>query len=82
MLCIVITMNAQSIINSQPAAAASFDLFRLSKSKETVDVCSNTLRAYFKQGLPYYQRGKAVFVSKTELAAFIRQPQRKAQVAA
>jgi hypothetical protein len=49
-----------------------FDLFRLSKSKEVVDVCSNTLRAYFKMGLPFYRRGKAVFVSKAELAAFIR----------
>jgi hypothetical protein len=60
---------------------SGFDLFRLSKSKEVVDVCSNTIRAYFKQGLPCYQRGKAVFVSKTELAAFIRQPQRKARAA-
>jgi len=51
---------------------SGFDLFRLSKSKEIVDVCSNTLRSYFKQGLPFYNRGKAVFVSKTELAAFIR----------
>ena len=38
-----------------------FDLFRLSKSKEIVDVCSNTIRSYFKQGLPSYRRGKAVF---------------------
>ena len=49
-----------------------FDFFRLSKSKEVVDVCSNTLRAYHKAGLPFYNRGKAVFVSKTELAQFIR----------
>lgn len=49
----------------------SFDLFRLSKSKSVVDVCSNTLRAYFKEGLPHYKQGKAVFVSKSELAAFI-----------
>jgi hypothetical protein len=47
-------------------------MFRLSKSKEVADVCPNTLRSYFKQGLPFYQRGKAVFVSKAELAAFIR----------
>jgi hypothetical protein len=51
---------------------SGFDLFRLSKSKEIVDVCSNTLRSYFKLGLPSYNRGKAVFVSKAELAAFIR----------
>jgi len=51
---------------------SSFDLFRLSKSKQTVDVCPNTLRKFFKQGLQSYNRGKAVFVSKAELAAFIR----------
>ena len=49
-----------------------FDLFRLSKSKEVVDVCSNTLRAYFKDGLPFYKRGRAIFISKSELAGFIR----------
>jgi hypothetical protein len=57
---------------TEQGGGTGFDLFRLSKSKATVDVCSNTLRSYFKQGLPYYQRGKAVFVSKAELAAFIR----------
>ncbi len=50
---------------------SGFDLFRLSKSKEVVDVCSNTLREYNRQGLPFYHRGKAIFVSKTELAQFI-----------
>ncbi len=59
-------------INETKASDASFDLFRLSKAKSVVDICSNTLREYFKQGLPHYTRGKAVFISKTELAAFIR----------
>jgi hypothetical protein len=49
----------------------SFELFRLSKSKAAVDVSPNTLRSYFKQGLPCYKRGKAVFVSRSELAQFI-----------
>jgi hypothetical protein len=48
-----------------------FELFRLSKSKFAVDVCPNTIRSYFKQGLPCYKRGKAVFVSRSELAQFI-----------
>jgi hypothetical protein len=48
-----------------------FELFRLSKSKAAVDVCPNTIRSYFKQGLPCYKRGKAVFVSRSELAQFI-----------
>ncbi len=56
----------------QPAHSAGFDLFRLSKSKAAVDVCPNTLRAYFKEGLPSYRKGKAVFVSRAELEAFIR----------
>lgn len=59
-----------------------FDLFRLSKSKDVVDVCSNTLRSYFKQGLPCYNRGKAVYVSKAELAAFIRQQPRRTKAEA
>jgi hypothetical protein len=54
------------------SSETSFDLFRLSKSKEAVDVCSNTLRSYHDEGLPFYRRGKAVFVSRAELAAFIR----------
>jgi len=51
---------------------SNFDLFRLSKGKQIVDVCANTLRAYNKDGLPFYRRGKAIFISKTELAQFIR----------
>lgn len=65
----------QEPIVTQPQAATSspgFDLFRLSKSKDVVDVCPNTLRAYFAEGLPFYKKGKAIFVSKTELANFIR----------
>jgi len=56
----------------EPKAADGFDLFRLTKSKQSVDVSPNTLRAYHEQGLAFYRRGKAVFVSKAELAAFIR----------
>ena len=52
--------------------AGSFDLFRLSKSKAVVDVSPNTLRAYFKAGLNFYKRGKAIFVSRAEVDAFIR----------
>lgn len=50
----------------------SFDFFRLSKSKEAVDISPNTLRAYHRNGLPFYRRGKTVFISKTDLAQFIR----------
>lgn len=57
---------------AQSNEAACFDLFRLSKSKDIVDICPNTLRTYFRAGLKFYRQGKAVFVSKQELAGFIR----------
>lgn len=66
-------MNQSSFANAhcQPPDT-SFDLFRLSKSKHTVDICSNTLRKFHEEGLQFYRRGRAVFVSKSELAVFIR----------
>jgi hypothetical protein len=64
-------MNANAFKPIQTRAQEPFELFRLSKSKAAVDVCPNTIRAYFKQGLPCYKRGKAVFVSRSELARFI-----------
>jgi hypothetical protein len=64
-------MNTNSLIRSQ-ASENGFDLFRLSKAKETVGVCANTLRMYNLKGLPFYRRGKVVFVSKSDLDAFIR----------
>ena len=65
-------MNTISFMPNQNQSTAGWDLVRLSKSKQSVDLCSNTLRAYHKAGLPFYQRGKVVFFSKTELAMFIR----------
>jgi len=60
-------------------ASESFDLVRLTKSKPAVDLCSNTIRQYARNGLPLYRKGKAVFFSKAELAVFIRaKPQVKA----
>lgn len=55
-----------------PTAPHEFEMVRLSRAKAVLDVCPNTLRSYAKQGLPLYRMGRAVFVSKTELAAFIR----------
>ena len=65
-------LNASLTNNVQSSEAASFDLFRLTKSKDIVDVCPNTIRAFAKKGLRIYKAGKAAFVSKAELAAFIR----------
>lgn len=50
---------------------SGFDLVRLTKAKETVDFCPNTIRAYAREGLPLYRKGKAVFFSKAELASFL-----------
>ena len=57
---------------SNGAELHGWDLVRLSRSKELLDVCANTLRSYNADGLTFYRMGRAVFVSKTELAAFIR----------
>jgi hypothetical protein len=57
---------------AQDGAGAGFDLFRLSRSKQVADLSPNTIRAYHAEGLPLYKRGKSVFVSRSELDAFIR----------
>ena len=59
--------------NDAQAGNGNWDLFRLSRGKAAVDISPNTLRSYHRNGLPFYRSGKAVFVSKAELAAFIRQ---------
>lgn len=58
----------------QEVVIQSWDLFRLCKSKSIVDLVPNTLRGYNERGLPFYRQGKVVFVSKTELEKFIRDP--------
>ncbi len=63
---------AMSELSRIKGQTESFDLFRLNKSKDAVDVCANTLRNYHKAGLRFYKIGKAVFVSKSELDQFIR----------
>jgi hypothetical protein len=65
-------MSENEAINGPVNGSSSFDLFRLSKSKVVVDLTPNTLRAYHSEGLPFYRRGRAVFVSKSELALFLR----------
>ena len=71
-ICETHHMNAITFNSNQNQSAAGWDLVRLSKSKQHVDLCSNTLREYNRAGLPFYRRGKAVFFSKIELAAFLR----------
>lgn len=65
-------MNAKNFRVAQNEPLPGFDLFRLTKAKEVVDICPNTLRAYHAQGLPFYRMGKPIFISRAELAAFIR----------
>jgi hypothetical protein len=63
-------LNAYKIV--QESSPATFDLFRLTKSKEVVDICPNTIRAFAKKGLRIYRAGKPAFVSRSELLAFIK----------
>jgi hypothetical protein len=64
---------ALDLQNAVPTTVPNtFDLFRLSKSKEAVDCAPNTIRTYHKQGLPIYKMGKSAFVSRTEVFNFIR----------
>jgi hypothetical protein len=50
----------------------SFDLVRLSRSKEICDFAPNTIRKFFNEGLRAYRVGKMVMFSKSELAALIK----------
>lgn len=59
-------------ITTAPSVNTGFDLFRLTKSKEVVDLAPNTIRKFARDGLPIYRCGKATFISRSELAAFIR----------
>lgn len=66
-------MIERSLTAAQQAPRSSnFDLFRLTKSKETVDLSPNTLRSWNKLGLAFYKKGRIVFVSQSELHLFIR----------
>jgi hypothetical protein len=58
--------------NETKTPEPKFDFFRLSCSKDRVDLCSNTLRHYNTQGLKFYKIGKSIFVSYSELEQFIR----------
>jgi hypothetical protein len=65
-------VNSTTVKDGQIGENQSFEMQRLTRSKETVDICPNTIRSYATQGLRLYRVGKAVFFSKTELEQFIR----------
>ena len=65
-------MNTLLVKAAQNGEAANFDLVRLSKSKQIVDLAPNTIRALSEQGLRLYRSGKMVFFSRNELEHFIR----------
>ncbi|MDB6035320.1 MAG: hypothetical protein JWM16_5658 [Verrucomicrobiales bacterium] len=64
-------MNVDELNQAHEAPEKDFDLFRLNKSKQAVDLSANTLRAYNKRGLPFYGKGKIVFVSRADLRRFL-----------
>jgi hypothetical protein len=63
--------DSKSVTKEQPLTT-TFDLFRLSRARQEVGCCANTLRQYHADGLPFYRQGKAVWISRAELAAHIR----------
>ena len=65
-------MSAIAANTVQTMDSPSFDLVRLSKSKESVDLAPNTIRSFAAQGLRLYRHGKMVFFSRVELADFIK----------
>lgn len=71
-LCVREAAHMSNVIHGVERGPTSFDLARLSKSKQAVDLAPNTIREYARQGLNIYRMGKAAFFSKAELEAFIR----------
>lgn len=76
----IVRFNAHMIIQRRSQAAhhntesTSFDMVRLSKSKDIVDLAPNTIRKLHREaGLNFYRLGKAVLFSRSELADLIRQ---------
>ena len=57
----------------QQAAAPSFDLVRIQKSKKAVDLSPNTIRSFFKEGLKKYKRRGLTFFSRSELERFLKE---------
>jgi hypothetical protein len=65
-------MKSNAVIDVQNNYAPGFDLVRLSKSKQAVDLAPNTIRAFVKQGLRLFKQGKMVWFSRSELAEIIK----------
>lgn len=53
-------------------APNNFEMFRLERSSEEVGVSRSTIIRWVAEGLRAYRVGKMVFISKSELEAFIR----------
>ena len=67
------SLKQNKVSTIQTEIAPSFDLVRLSRSKEVCDFAPNTIRKFFREGLRAYRVGKMVMFSKSELAQLIRQ---------
>lgn len=61
-----------TLCDTVPMTENSFDLVRITHTKEEVDISTEMIRAYCRQGLRLYKVGKAAFISRTELADFIK----------
>lgn len=66
-------MNALSITRvHQGSAEVPFDLTKITRAKAEFGLAPNTVRKMFSKGLPYYQCGRLVLVSKCEVQEFIK----------
>lgn len=54
------------------ARASKFDLVRITRTKRELDICPNEIRKMAKRGLKIYGQGRMRFVSRREVARFIR----------
>lgn len=55
------------------ARAIKFDLVRITRTKQEIGICPNQIRKMATRGLKIYGEGRMRFVSRREVARFIRQ---------
>ncbi len=54
------------------SSKVSCDLIRITRAKLEVGVTPPTIRAYSREGLALYRKGRATFFSRSEFDSFIR----------
>ena len=60
------------IARTNTAPNFSFDFVKVLRSKEVFDISPSTIKSWSSQGLKIYKVGNTRFVSRLDVAAFIR----------